>query len=127
MIKNKKSQLFLLSSLFLLLLLIFIYSIETENTYIVKSGKFNLLNNIVYETCKVGKFSNGTYIDSRYLEFENDLESYCISYGYLCNLTITNNTIIPPSGNWSLLNYTHYDYHIDYRYEGYNYSSSFIC
>lgn len=125
--KNKKSQLFIISSLFLILLLIFIYSIETENTYIVKSGKFNLLNNIVYETCNVGKLSNGTFIDSRYNEFEVNVESYCLSYGYLCNLTIVNNTIVPPGGNWSLLNYTHYNYHIDYSYEGYEYSNSFIC
>lgn len=125
MLKNKKGQLLILSGLFMILILIFSYSVETDNTYIVKNSKYNLLENIMHETCKVGMLSNGTYIATRYASYESLVENYCISVGAICNLTITNNTIIPT--NNSLVNYTLYDYEISYEQSGFKHETSFNC
>lgn len=127
MLKNKKSQFLILSTLFLLLLLIFSYSLGTENSYITKKSKFNLLDNIIYETCQIGRNSNGTFIDSRYSNFTLDVKNYCQEFNYNCTLSIINNTAIPPLGNWSLLNYTHYNYSIYYEFDGFKYNNDFSC
>lgn len=123
----KKSQFFILSGMLLFLLLFIIYSLETENSYISKFSDDTILNNIVYETCVIGKNSNGTQIDGRYSSFSLNVSDYCESMNNYCNLSITPNVVIPPEGNWSLLNYTHYDYHIDYGWNGYNTSFDFNC
>lgn len=124
---SNKSQFLVFSAMFIFLLLIFIYSLETDNTYIVKNSKFNLIENIIYETCQVGKNSNGSYIDSRYSNFTNDVETYCLDLDYNCTLTIVNNTIIPPDSNWSKLNYTHYDYSLDITQMDFSYTGDFNC
>jgi len=113
--------------MFLFLIVLFIYSIETENFYITKFSKNTILDNIVYETCIVGKNSNGTQINNRFKMFANNVSDYCNESGNYCDLIIINNTAIPPLGNWSLLNYTHYDYHIDYKWRGLNTSLDFVC
>jgi len=126
--KTKKGQFFILSTAFLLLLLLFIYSQETQNTYIVKSSNFNLVENIMCETCYIGTTSNGSYIDGRYSTFKNDVNNYCLSLGIVCNLSIINNSAIPPQpGNYSSLNYTHYDYQISYKSLEVNYTKTFTC
>ena len=125
--KSKKSQLLILSGMLLFLLLIFIYYIETENSYITKSSQDSILNNIIYETCIIGKNSNGSQIDSRYRAFSGNVSQYCNSNNNYCNLIINNNTAIPPLGNWSKLNYTHYDYSIVYSWDGYNTTLDFNC
>ena len=124
---KKKSQAFIISAMFLFLLMIFIYSQETQNTYIVKSGEYNLVKNIIYETCYIGTTSNGSFIDNRYSTFKNNIYSHCQNIEKICNLTITNNTQIPPLGNYSLLNYTHYNYHLTYLTEHISYSINFTC
>lgn len=124
---SKKAQFFILSGMLLFLLLFFIYSLETDNSYIVKFSKNSILDNIVYETCIIGKNSNGTQIDGRFDSYELNVLNYCISRGLSCNLTIINNTQIPPLGNWSLLNYTHYNYNIDYNSDNFNVSFDFNC
>jgi len=126
-IKNTKSQFLIFSGLFFILLLIFFYSLGTENSYITKKSKFNLLDNIIYETCEIGKNSNGSLIDQRYSNFTLNIENYCLEYNYNCSLSIINNSQIPPNGNWSLLNYTHYNYSIYYYFEGFEYSGDFTC
>ena len=127
MINSKKSQLFILSAVVMILLLIYIYSQETENSYIVKNGQLSLIDNVIHETCQIGYLSNGSYIDQRYSNFTGEVSTYCSSFGYSCSLLITNNTQIPPSGNYSLLNYTHYNYSIDYEYRTLSISKNFTC
>lgn len=122
---SKKGQFLIISSLFLILLLIFIYSLETENFYIGETSKISLLDNAIYETCYIGKNSNGTYIENRYLNFSGELSAYCLNMGYVCNLTIVNNTVIP--SNESLINYTLFDYSIVYEYDGLEYLKDFTC
>lgn len=125
MFYSKKGQFIIISVLLLILVLIFTYYQETDNSYIVKSSKYNLLDNIIYETCLVGRNSNGTYIQVRFDSFTNNVSSYCLDSGYVCNLTIQNNSIIP--SNESLINYTLFDYHIEYNASGYVYSGDFNC
>ena len=120
--KSKKSQFFILSALFYILLLVFIYSLETENSYIVDSDRINLLDNIVYETCQLGYHSGTSEIDSRYGNFSANVSSYCTTLGYSCNLSISLNTASPP-----VYNYTTYDYSISYQKEGLLYSKTFTC
>ena len=107
------------------MLLVFIYSLETENFYIAETSKITLLDNAVYETCFIGKNSNGTYIENRYLNFSLEFSNYCSDLGYVCNLTIVNNTVIPT--NESLINYTLFDYLIIYEYDGLEFSKNFTC
>jgi hypothetical protein len=123
--KNKKSQFMILSMSFLILLLFFSYSLETQNTYIVKSSKHSILNNIIEETCYIGKNSNGSNIESRYSNFTIDVKNYCNNINYICNLTITNNTVLP--SNESLINYTLFDYNIIFEANEYSYSNNFNC
>lgn len=109
------------------ILLLFIYSLETDNFYINKLSKTNILDNIIYETCVIGKNSNGSQIDLRYQQFTGNVSSYCSNMGNTCNLIIINNTPIPPLGNWSNLNYGHYDYSILYSWDGYEIDLDFNC
>lgn len=125
MYKQKKSQFILFSGLFLLLLILFIYSLETENSYISKPVKFNLLNNIIHESCMVGKLSNGTYIDQRFANFTIYIQNYCNNFDAICTLTITKDVGAPT--NLTLLNYTHYQYSIEYNYDNYYYNERFNC
>lgn len=123
--KNKRGQLFLLSTFMILLAILFIYSLETENTYIVKSAKTGILNNIIYETCEVGKLSNGSYIDSRYTQLTTDISNYCSGLSNTCTLTIIKQGGAPT--NLSQLNYTHFNYNINYENHGFKYLGDFNC
>jgi uncharacterized membrane protein len=123
--KNKKGQLFLISSFLLFFSVLFIYSLETENTYITSSSKNGILGNIIYESCQVGIKSNGSYIDLRYSEFTSNVSNYCDNLNYVCSLTIIKKGGAPT--NLSDLNYTHYDYNINYENEGFVYTNDFTC
>jgi len=123
--KNKKSQFMIFSITFFVLLLTFIYSQETENYYILKSSKTTILDNIVHETCQVGKMSNGSYIDSRLGNFSQSLNTYCNDFDFTCNLTVLKSGSAP--ANLSLLNYTFYNFTLDYKNEGFNHTSNFTC
>ena len=85
---KKKSQFFIFIGFLFLSLLVFIYSIETQNNYIVKSTNYNLLDNILFEVCQLGTNSNATNIESRYSNLTFDVFNYCGGYIYICNLTI---------------------------------------
>ncbi len=122
--KNKKSQLVIFSGLILILFLVFIYSQETQNNYIVHSQKNNILNNIIFETCYIGTHSNGSNIDERFLNFSSEVFDYCNGLDYYCNLTINN---IDGETNESILSYKNYSYYIDFRSKVYNYSGDFNC
>jgi hypothetical protein len=121
----KKSQILILSSLILMSFLIFIYYSETENIYIKEKGDLYLLNNIIYETCKVGKLSNGTNLDPRFQNITLEINNYCNSFGNLCILNIVKKATAPT--NDSLLTYNDYDYSINFNWGDYTYSSNFNC
>lgn len=122
---SKKGQFLVLSGAFFILLLIFIYSQETENSYIIKSNENNILNNIIYEACQIGKMSNGSYIDSRFGNYTQDVTIYCSSFNYNCNLNIIKQVGAPT--NLTLLNYTYYNYSITYSNSYISYNSNFTC
>lgn len=125
MIKKKQGQFFVFSMLFLLLLMAFIYSIETDNTYIKKSRISSLATNIIFEACEIGIKSNGTYLESRFNNFSSYVSDYCQSYNYNCSLNIIKKSTAPV--NLSQLNYSHFNYSIIYVNNGYNYASNFTC
>lgn len=114
-----------MSTLLLSVLLLFIYYSGTENFYIVKKGEFNILENIQYETCKIGQFSNGSQIDLRFTNFTSEVFNYCQNLNYYCNLSIIKNATAPT--NLSLLNYTYYDYSINYSANKFKFNGSFNC
>lgn len=122
---NKKGQFIILSVALFVLLLLFIYSQETDNSYIIKSSKSSIIDNIIYETCRVGKMSNGSYIDSRFGNFSISTLNYCASFNYTCILNITKSASAP--ANLSILNYTSYNFSITYYNDGFNYTSNFTC
>ena len=109
-LKSKKSQFLIISFMFILLLLLFIYSLETDNTYIPSNWENTIVLSFIEQTCYLGKMVNGTYINQTYVELTQFVSSYCDEKIFDCELVIQNNTLIPPQGNFSLLNYTHYDY-----------------
>jgi len=110
--KNKKSQLLILSGLVLISLLIFSYSLETQNDYISKNSGNNILENIIFETCSIGKLSNGTFINQRYENYTIDIKNYCKEFNYSCLLNITNSY---NETNLSILNYKNYSYHLKFN------------
>ncbi|MFW6009300.1 MAG: hypothetical protein ACOCP8_08570 [archaeon] len=122
---NKRGQFLILSFLFLFLLLIISYSIETQNNYIEKNNKYFVVNNIITETCIIGQNSNGSNIQERFLNFTQDVYLYCDDMDYNCNLTIINNTLIPT--NISLINYTLFDYYIDFQSNDHLITKKFNC
>ena len=124
-LKNKSGQLLIFSGMFLILLLVFSYSLETQNSYKAYSSNLGITNNIVHETCQVGKLSNGSNLDSRYSSFVSSVDSYCDIFSYNCSLTITKQGGAPT--NLTLLNYTHYDYSLNYSSDKIEYSNSFRC
>lgn len=123
--KSKKSQFLVLSSMILLGLLLFIYSEETQNTYITSSSKLSLLENIKHEVCEVGKRSNGTFIDSRFTNITINISSYCSDFGFVCNVTIDKESEAPV--DLTFLNYTYYNYSIEYVNNGFNSTRRFTC
>ena len=118
--KNNKSQLILLAGFLLLSLAFFIYSLETDNSYKLGFQNTNIVDNIIYETCQVGYRSNNLTIDARYSDFSSQVASYCGQMGYQCVLDITMTGSAP-------LNYTDYDYELDFQGDGYSVTKGFSC
>lgn len=125
--QSKKGQFLIFSTLILLILLIFIYSIETDNSYIKNSAKNHILQNVVHETCMVARGLSGTELNASLYLFSSDVSSYCSEFGVTCNLTVVNNTAIPPSGDWDLLDYTHYDLSLVYNNSNLEFSQTILC
>ena len=123
--KNKSAQLFIIGGFFIILSFIFIYSLETENYYIISPPKSSLLSNIIYETCQVATTTNGSFIDSRFSDFETSLENYCSDLNINCDLIISKNLGAPV--DLALLDYTYYNYSIIYENSGYSYLGNFTC
>lgn len=123
--KSKKSQVLVFSAMFLILLIIFIYSLENQNSYKPDFRKSTILENIKFETCQVGKMSNGSYLDSRFVSFSQNVSNYCTYFDNSCTLTITKEGGAPT--NLSLLNYTHYSYSIDFTWDNFTFSGGFSC
>lgn len=124
---KKKGQFLILSGMFIILLSIFIYSLETDNYYKVNLKDSNVVENIQSQTCNVLKLSNGSQLFNRKDQIIQIVEEYCLQRNIYCSLSIVNNTIIPPLGNFTLLNYTHYNLSLELMNSTKNYNSSFIC
>jgi hypothetical protein len=122
---NKKGQLFIIGGFFIMLSLVFIYSLETDNHYIISSSKSSLLSNIIDQTCQVATLSNGSYIDTRFTDLETKTNQYCNSINLNCDLVISKSLGAPI--NLSELDYTYYNYSIYYKNEGFSYNNSFRC
>lgn len=123
--KNKSGQIFILSCFLLMLSLVFIYSLETDNSYISDFTNSIIIENIIYETCNIGYQSNGSQYDSRFLFFQNHVNSNCQNSSYNCNISITKQVSAP--SNLSLLNYTDFDFHLYFENNFINYSNLYIC
>ncbi len=108
-----------------MLSLVFIYSQETQNSYIVHFTDSIIIEDIIYESCKIGYTSNGTFIESRFSNFENYINLDCQNNYYNCQLTITKNISAPT--NLSLLNFTHFDFEFSFDSQNINYSKQYIC
>lgn len=119
--KSKKGQFFIFSAMFLMLLLIYLYSLETDNTYIISSSNVHLQENIIYETCQVGYNSIPGNIEERFTNFTNDVSQYCDGFGYTCTLSI-NIVGSPPTPD-----YTDFTYSIFYSASGYESEEAFVC
>jgi hypothetical protein len=127
MFQSKKGQFAVMMGLLLFLLLYFIYSSETRNTYIYDFGEIHIVDNIKLEVCDVLYVSNGTQINSSIPLMESDVSTYCAGKGYSCTLQFINLTPVPPSGNWSLLNYTHYQMNVTIVSKLYTLQENFTC
>jgi len=125
MFNSKKSQFLIFSIFFVILALLYIYSEETTNPYIIDSGKNQLLDNLKFETCRIGKLSNGSQLDFRFSTWENSTLNYCNSNSITCDINIIKQVSAP--SNLSLLNYSHYNYSIDYKVRGFSYKEGFSC
>lgn len=122
---NKKSQLLILSTLYLAMFLVFIYSLETDNYYITHFEEYSIVENLKFETCYVVTSTNGTYLENKLLEFNQGVASYCSSFGLNCNFTATNITPIP--SNESLINYSLYSYSLEVTTPQSSSFSQFTC
>ena len=123
--QTKSGQLFIISSFLLLIGLVFIYSLETENSYIANFGESIIIENIIYETCELGYQSNGSYIETHFTNFQNLVNQNCLNKTYKCELTITKQLSAPT--NLSLLNFTHFNYNLKFTSNTLNYSNTITC
>jgi hypothetical protein len=123
--KNKSGQIFVLSGFLLILSLVFIYSLETDNSYITDFTDSSIIENILYETCIIGQNSNGSQFDSRFSTYENHINLNCQNSHYNCLLNITKQS--GATTNLSLLAVTDFDFHLYFENQFINYSNFYTC
>ena len=82
--KCKKSQLFILSTFLLCILLLFIYSLETQKNYIVHLDKKSSVVSFQKEMCQVVKMSNGSNLAFRLENFSKSQEEFCNNIFGVC-------------------------------------------
>ena len=75
-----------MSATFFVLLLIFIYSLETTNSYKSVEGEIYLVENMIEETCNVGNFNEGESLYEILQQYSSDIEDYCEGRGKVCNI-----------------------------------------
>ena len=105
----RKSQFMVFSAFFLILLLFFIYSLETVNTYKVTNGDFIHISEFDKKICNAISSRNGTDLNSSILIIENSMNIYCSNDNRNCLFDIYNITPIPPLDNWSYLNISQFE------------------
>ena len=127
MMASRKGQFLILTSMILLITGIIIYSQETVNTYKNPNHDFYILDPLKKEVCGLVTVTNGTNLPIVTSQMETDTGEFCSKRGLYCNLTIINTTQVPFSGNWSMHNYTHYNYTLEVRSSYLNYSNTFTC
>jgi hypothetical protein len=123
--RNKSGQIFVLSGFLLILSLVFIYSLETDNSYIIDFSDSIIIENIIYETCVIGQNSNGSQFDSRFSAYETHVNLNCQNSHYTCLLNITKQSVA--TTNLSLLDVTDFDFHLYFENQFINYSNIFTC
>ncbi|NQZ84671.1 MAG: hypothetical protein HRU03_03040 [Nanoarchaeales archaeon] len=122
---NKSGQIFILSGFLLILSLVFIYSLETDNSYITDFTNSIIIENIIYETCNIAYNSNGSQFDSRFLSYQNHINLNCLNNNYNCLLTITKQPSAP--ADLSLLSYSDFDFDLYFENKFINYSNTYTC
>lgn len=128
MMQSKKGQFILLSAALLLATGIIIYSQETVNTYKNPSSDFHIINSLENEVCKLVTTTNGSNLPNSVESVVEDTAIYCQNRGNInCSLSIINTTQVPFGGNWSMHNYTHYNYSLWYNTSFLEYNNSFTC
>lgn len=125
--KSKKGQFMIFSVFFLFLLLVFIYSLETVNTYKFENGDLLYIHDIEEKICPILNSRNGTILNDTIPTVENSINSYCNSYEVGCIFTIENITSIPPLGNWSYLNISQFEMNYVINNSHIIYNSTFRC
>lgn len=128
-LNSKKSQLIIFSACFLFFLLIFIYHLETNNTYITKSSEVYIVENIIDQVCFFAKNTNSSAYYSYLEKMEDKTENFCIKEGFFCDLKILNLKNLPPTNNdWSSIdNLNDYSYFINFSFNNFLYESNFNC
>lgn len=125
--ESKKSQFFILSGVFLLLTLYFIYSQEITTSYIGQFDLYHYTNNIEHEVCDSITSISGQNLTFRIDYLKNNLPLYCDLYDFNCSLTFDNSSIIPPMGNWSLVNYSLYNVGFNLTSDKFAYLKNITC
>ena len=116
---NKKSQLIILSILFLTSLLIFIHYLGVSNLYNLKNDKNLMLNEIKNEICLL---ADGLYNDSIEInlnKFKAEISSFCLESSNECNLEILRKTPFPTSSQIIVIN----DFILTLNYSNNNFNS----
>ncbi len=124
---NNKSQIIVLACAFLFLIFLYIYSLETMNSYINMPPKTTILQVVADEVCYLAYRSSGEDLDLRLKMVNSSLLEYCNSEGLLCSFDIIPYGEVPPLGNWSLLNYSYYNFSLFVSDSTFNFTREFKC
>jgi len=124
---KKKSQLMILSVLFLFVLMLYVYSTGTSNYYNIETRGFYIVNNIIYETCNIANNNIAENLSNRLESFENNISAYCREFNWKCDIDIINLSEIPPGGNWSKVNKSLYEFELNYSDLKYKQFKRFNC
>lgn len=127
MMSSKKGQFVILTSMILLVTGIIIYSQETVNTYKNPEHDFYILESLEKEVCALITITNGTNLPVVIPQMETDTGEFCSKRGLNCLLEIKNTTQVPFNGNWSMHNYSYYNYTLALQSNYLNYSNTFTC
>jgi hypothetical protein len=124
---KKKGQFLIFSALFLFLLLYFIYSLETVNTYKFENGDFIYIDEYKDKICTPLISRNGIDLNSTIPLIETSIYGYCSYAEIECNFIIYNITEVPPLGNWSLLTIDQFRVTFDFNQSYAQVTNDFNC
>lgn len=117
--KEKKSQLAVLSVFLFGVVLIFIYSIETPNTFNIQPSYIYIIDSIELKFCTHTENSpQGLILLNSLGDFENKMEQYCTATFIDCEINTYIHTM-PPDDNLSLLTFS--NIRMNYSFESSNF------